>query len=128
LLGTLAVWAEDSRLVAVPEAKVRALLADLLLHLGRPVSADRLIDDLWGDDLPVHPGGALHSKVSRLRQALERAEPGGSELVVFRPPGYLLQLEGDAVDERRFAVLLQRAGATEDPRGRAALLADALAL
>jgi predicted ATPase/DNA-binding SARP family transcriptional activator len=128
LLGTLAVWTEDSRLVAVPEAKVRALLADLLLHLGRPVSADRLIDDLWGDDLPVHPGGALHSKVSRLRQALENAEPGGSELVVFRPPGYLLQLEGDAVDERRFAALLKRAGATEDPRGRAALLADALAL
>jgi predicted ATPase/DNA-binding SARP family transcriptional activator len=128
LLGTLAVWTEDSRLVAVPEAKVRALLADLLLHLGRPVSADRLIDDLWGDDLPVHPGGALHSKVSRLRQALENAEPGGSELVVFRPPGYLLRLGGDAVDERRFAALVRRAGATEDPRGRAAVLADALAL
>jgi predicted ATPase/DNA-binding SARP family transcriptional activator len=128
LLGTLAVWTEDSGLVAVPEAKVRALLADLLLHLGRPVSADRLIDDLWGDDLPVHPGGALHSKVSRLRQALENAEPGSSELVVFRPPGYLLQLEGDAVDERRFAALVRRAGATGDPRGRAAVLADALAL
>ena len=29
--------------------KVRALLADLLVHEGRPVPADRLIDDLWGD-------------------------------------------------------------------------------
>jgi predicted ATPase/DNA-binding SARP family transcriptional activator len=127
VLGPLAVWTDDGRPVAVAEVKVRALLADLLLHLGRPVSADRLIDDLWGDDLPVHPAGALQSKVSRLRQALENAEPGGAELVVFRSPGYLLQVDGDAVDERRFAALAGRAGATEDPRDRAALLADALA-
>ena len=128
VLGTLAVWTEDGRLVVVPEAKVRALLADLLLHLGRPVSADRLIGDLWGDELPVHPAGALQSKVSRLRQALETAEPGCGELVTFRPPGYLLQLEGDAVDEHQFAALVGRAGATVDPWGRAALLAEALAL
>jgi predicted ATPase/DNA-binding SARP family transcriptional activator len=128
VLGTLAVWTDDGRPVAVAEAKVRALLADLLLHLGGPVSADRLIDDLWGDDLPVHPAGALQSKVSRLRQALENAAPGGSTLVVFRSPGYLLQVDGDAVDEGRFAALVGRAGATEDPRDRAALLADALAL
>ena len=128
VLGTLAVWTEDGRLVPVPEAKVRALLADLLLHLGRPVSADRLIEDLWGDDLPVHPANALQSKVSRLRQALENAEPAGGELVVSRSPGYLLQLDGGAVDEGRFAALIERAGATQDPRDRAALLADALAL
>ncbi|HEV2239863.1 MAG TPA: BTAD domain-containing putative transcriptional regulator [Streptosporangiaceae bacterium] len=128
VLGTLAVWTGDGRLVAVPEAKVRALLADLLLHRGRPVSADRLIEDLWGDDLPVHPANALQSKVSRLRQALENAEPAGGELVVSRSPGYLLQLDGGAVDERRFAALTERAGATQDPRDRAALLADALAL
>ena len=65
LLGTLAVWADNGRLAEVPEAKVRALLADLLIHLGQPVPADRLIDDLWGDDLPVHPAGALQVKVSR---------------------------------------------------------------
>jgi predicted ATPase/DNA-binding SARP family transcriptional activator len=128
LLGTLAAWTENGRLVEVPEAKVRALLADLLIHLGQPLPADRLIDDLWGDDLPVHPGGALHSKVSRLRQALENAEPGGAELVAFRSPGYLLRVERDALDERRFAVLTERARASGDPRDRAGLLADALAL
>jgi predicted ATPase/DNA-binding SARP family transcriptional activator len=128
VLGPLAVWTDDGRPVAVAEAKVRALLADLLLHLGRPVSADRLIDDLWGDDLPAHPAGALQQKVSRLRQALENAEPGGGELVVFRHPGYLLQVDGDVVDECRFAALARRAGSAEDPRDRAALLADALAL
>jgi predicted ATPase/DNA-binding SARP family transcriptional activator len=128
LLGTLAAWTENGRLVEVPEAKVRALLADLLLHLGRPVPADRLIDDLWGDDLPVHPAGALQLKVSRLRQALANAEPGGGELVAFRSPGYLLRAGRDALDEHRFAALLERAGATGEPREQAELLADALAL
>jgi Transcriptional regulatory protein, C terminal len=37
--------------VAVPVrgAKQRALLALVALHRGKPVSADRLIDHLWGD-------------------------------------------------------------------------------
>src|SRR5262249_9294546 len=93
-----------------------------------PVSADRLIEDLWGGELPVHPAGALQSKISRLRQALGRAEPGGRELVASQPPGYLLTVEGDAVDERRFAALTDQARASEDPRARAGLLAEALAL
>jgi DNA-binding SARP family transcriptional activator len=87
VLGALAAWTEDGRLVEVREAKVRVLLADLLLSLGRPVPASQLIDDLWGADLPVHPAGALQSKVSRLRQALEAAEPGGGALVAFRSWG-----------------------------------------
>jgi predicted ATPase/DNA-binding SARP family transcriptional activator len=128
LFGTVAVWADNGRLAEVPEAKVRALLADLLIHIGQPVPADRLIDDLWGDDLPVHPAGALQVKVSRLRQALENAEPGGGDLVAFRSPGYLLQAGSDALDECRFAALVERAGASGDLRERAGLLADALAL
>src|SRR5690349_22535220 len=109
LLGTLAAWTENGGLAEVPEAKVRALLADLLIHLGRPVSADRLIDDLWGADLPAHPAGALQLKVSRLRQALENAEPGGGELVAFQSPGYLLRAGRDALDEHQFTALLERA-------------------
>ena len=128
LLGTLAVWADNGRLAEVPEAKVRALLADLLIHLGRPVPADRLIDDLWGDHLPVYPAGALQLKVSRLRQALENAEPGCGELVTFRSPGYLLRIGSDAADEHRFAALVERAEAAENLLDRAGLLADALAL
>ena len=48
VLGPLAVWTGDGKPVRIPEVKVRALLADLLVHDGQPVSADRLIDDLWG--------------------------------------------------------------------------------
>jgi len=118
VLGALAAWTEDGRPVEVREAKVRALLADLLLSLGRPVPAGQLIDDLWGADLPVHPAGALQLKVSRLRQALEAAEPGGGTLVAFRSSGYLLRAASDALDEHRFAALTEQAGAAKDPRDR----------
>jgi DNA-binding SARP family transcriptional activator len=32
--------------------KQRAVLAVLALHLNQVVSVDRLVDDLWGDELP----------------------------------------------------------------------------
>jgi predicted ATPase/DNA-binding SARP family transcriptional activator len=128
VLGPLAVWTDDGRLVAVPGVKVRALLADLVLHEGRPVPADRLIDDLWGEALPGNPAGALSAKVSQLRRIFEDAEAGARALVVSRPAGYLLEVDGDRVDAMRFRSLLSRAGDTAEPAGRASALADALAL
>ncbi|WP_344981134.1 BTAD domain-containing putative transcriptional regulator, partial [Streptosporangium fragile] len=128
VLGPLAVWTADGRPVDVPGATVRALLADLLVHAGRPVSADRLAEDLWDGRPPGNPAGALHTKIWQLRRALERAEPGGRELVVSRPPGYLLRVRAETVDAGRFTALADRARDTPDPRDRAALLADALAL
>ncbi|MFL6074847.1 MAG: AfsR/SARP family transcriptional regulator [Mycobacteriales bacterium] len=128
VLGPVAVWTSGGDPVRVRERKVRALLADLLVHAGRPVPASRLIDDIWGEELPGNPTNTLQIRVSQLRRALEAAEPGGRALVVSQPPGYLLRAEPDAVDADRFRALATRARATADPRARAALLADALAL
>lgn len=121
VLGPLVVWTPEGAPVTVPEARVRALLARLLVTPGRVVSSDRLIDDLWGDALPANPANALQTSVSRLRRVL------GADLVVRRPPGYLLDVPPGAVDSGRFAALLQRArhGTDGDP---AELLAEALGL
>ncbi|WP_336212346.1 BTAD domain-containing putative transcriptional regulator [Nonomuraea sp. LPB2021202275-12-8] len=126
VLGPLAVWTDAGELVTIPGLKVRALLADLLVHEGHPVSADRLVEDLWGGEPPGNPAGALQVRVSQLRKALEDAEPGGKNLVVSKAPGYLLQAAD--VDAVRFADLLARAEAAGNPSSRAGLLADALAL
>jgi predicted ATPase/DNA-binding SARP family transcriptional activator/alpha-beta hydrolase superfamily lysophospholipase len=128
VLGPLAVWTADGEPVKVPELKVRALLADLLIHAARPVAASRLIDDLWGDQLPANPTGTLQTRVSQLRRALADAEPGGRELVASQPPGYALRIDPAAVDAGRFRALVARARETDRPESRAALLADALAL
>ncbi|WP_405636841.1 NB-ARC domain-containing protein [Streptomyces sp. NBC_00056] len=124
VLGPLTVRDGEGDPVAVPEVKVRALLAALLVHEGRPVSADRLIDGLWGDDLPGNPANALQAKVSQLRKAL------GRDRVVRQAPGYRLRLDetGDEVDADRFLSLVDRAGSAAGPRERAELLTEALEL
>ncbi|MBE1533882.1 BTAD domain-containing putative transcriptional regulator [Actinomadura algeriensis] len=126
VLGALAVWTDDGALVPVPGIKVRALLADLLAHEGRPVPADRLIDDLWGEALPGNPAGALSAKVSQLRRVLEDAEPGARAIVQSRPAGYLLAAEAARVDARRFESLVDEARGAAAPKARADLLGEAL--
>ncbi|GAA2435447.1 BTAD domain-containing putative transcriptional regulator [Actinomadura vinacea] len=128
VLGPLAVWTDDGGPVAVPGRKVRALLADLLLHEGRPVPADRLIDDLWGEEPPGNPPAALSAKVSQLRRILEDAEPGARGLVATRPAGYLLEIVPEWLDAHRFQAIAARARETADPAARAGLLAEALDL
>jgi DNA-binding SARP family transcriptional activator len=128
VLGPLAVWAADGSPVRVPERKVRALLADLLVHDGRPVAVERLIEHLWGAGQPGDPLNTLQTKVSQLRRVLERAEPGAGSLLVRQPPGYLLRVEGDALDVHRFRALTAQARDASEPQARAGLLADALAL
>ncbi|MFI0409281.1 BTAD domain-containing putative transcriptional regulator [Actinomadura sp. 3N508] len=128
VLGPLAVWTSDGRPVKVPGLKTRALLVDLLAHEGRPVPAARLIADLWGEEPSDNAAAVLQTKVWQLRRALEEAEPGGRDMVVFQGNGYLLRTGEGAVDLGRFAELTALARRTDDPRRKASLLADALAL
>ncbi|WP_188191545.1 BTAD domain-containing putative transcriptional regulator [Nonomuraea sp. SYSU D8015] len=123
VLGPLAVWTAGGEPVRVLEVKVRALLADLLIHAGRPVSADRLVEDLWADRPPADALAALRVKVSQLRRVL-----GDRELVAYQAPGYVLRVEPESVDGGRFEALLGRARRTGDPSVRASLLQEALEL
>ncbi|SDM84563.1 BTAD domain-containing putative transcriptional regulator [Allokutzneria albata] len=120
LLGPLAVWTSDGHPVRVPEPKVRALLAALLVHEGRVVSADRLVEDLWGERQPGNPLNALQTKVSQLRGTL------GRDVVLRAAPGY--RIRAGSVDVEEFRALTARARAAGDPRERAELFASALAL
>ncbi|WP_338837525.1 BTAD domain-containing putative transcriptional regulator [Gordonia polyisoprenivorans] len=54
----------------VPGLRAKRLLTSLALADGRTRSAERLIDDVWGDDAPRSPTSALHTQISRLRQLL----------------------------------------------------------
>ncbi|MFC0531868.1 BTAD domain-containing putative transcriptional regulator [Phytohabitans kaempferiae] len=128
VLGPLAVWTDAGEPVTVPGRKVRALLADLLAHEGRPVAVDRLVEDLWGGAAPADPGAAVHVRVSQLRRALAGAEAGARELVVSQAPGYALRAEPGTVDADRFATLAAQARSAGDPRTRARLLAEAMEL
>nr|WP_244421208.1 BTAD domain-containing putative transcriptional regulator [Gordonia polyisoprenivorans] len=62
----------------VPGLRAKRLLTSLALADGRTRSAERLIDDVWGDDAPRSPSSALHTQISRLRQLLGAAHLQGS--------------------------------------------------
>ena len=123
ILGPLEVR-NGGGLVRVPGAKERALLADLLVHAGRVVAADRLVEDLWGDQPPGNPANTLQGRVSALRRALG---PAGAGLVVTRPPGYVLEVDAERVDAGRFEGLVAAAGRATGAAA-ARLLEEALGL
>jgi DNA-binding SARP family transcriptional activator/DNA-binding beta-propeller fold protein YncE len=79
------------------------VLALLLLHANEVVSTDRLIDDVWGESPPESAANMLQGYVSHLRKTLEPdSRRGEHELLVSRPPGYVLQLRPDQLDAARF--------------------------
>jgi DNA-binding SARP family transcriptional activator len=134
ILGPLEVC-QDGRTLDLPGDKQRALVAILLLHANKAVSADRLIDGLWGERPPPTANKALQVHVSRLRRALDtngRSPADPSDVVlVTRGHGYLLRVEPGELDVDRFRTLVQDgrgALATGDADLAARLLADALAL
>jgi predicted ATPase/DNA-binding SARP family transcriptional activator len=126
LLGELEVLDDDGHDVVVTGAKLRALVAVLALHVGRAVSAEQLVEALWGDQPPSAVRNGLQGLVSKLRRAL-----GSTDLVAMRGGGYVLELAPDAIDVRRFEDLLAKArgAATSGDHARAIELligADAL--
>jgi predicted ATPase/DNA-binding SARP family transcriptional activator len=95
----------DGHRPSVP-GRVRALLVLLALHAPRAVSRDRLLDALWGDELPADPANALQQRVSALRRLVDPDRSG--EVLVTTPGGYALRLPDEAIDARRFLRLAER--------------------
>jgi DNA-binding SARP family transcriptional activator len=122
LLGPLEVRDDASAPITLPGVRLRTLLARLALDAGRPVTADALIDAVWGDTPPSGALNALQTLVSRLRRALP---PADAALLRSLPTGYRLDVPVTAVDTARFehcASVRDIAGALSLRRGE--LLAD----
>ena len=130
------------RLVEFGGAKPRALLAILLLHRNEVVSADRLIDELWGESPPTSAVRTLHGYVSRLRKALnghgalmasarDAGSRSGNGVLVTRGHGYALQVAPGELDLELFSELADQgrdALAADRPEEAASTLRDALGL
>jgi DNA-binding SARP family transcriptional activator len=122
ILGPLEVHA-DGQAIPVPGHRQRCLLAYLLLHANQIVASERLVDQLWPDEAPEPGAAALQACVSRLRKALGR----GAKYLETAAPGYVLQVDADGLDVRRFERLLEQANEA-DPASAAETLREALAL
>ncbi|MEV6669064.1 BTAD domain-containing putative transcriptional regulator [Streptomyces sp. NPDC051162] len=85
----------------------RALLALLLIRLGRVVPTELLIEELWGEEPPRQAVATLQSHVSHLRRALHPADgPGRPSVLRHRAPGYVLELDPEQIDVCRFERLV----------------------
>jgi WD40 repeat protein/DNA-binding SARP family transcriptional activator len=110
LLGPVEVSSDHER-VPLGGPKPRALLAMLALDAGSTVSAERLIDGLWGDEPPATAAKMVQLYVSQLRKAM--AARGESDAIATRGRGYQLQLARDRVDVGRFERLLAQGAPRE---------------
>ena len=112
----------------------RTLLIALLLRPGETVSADWLMETLWGDAQPRNPANALQIQVSYLRRTLAAGSVDGGQPIVTRPGGYSLDIDPQSVDAAVFERRIHTASApdheTSDDVLRACLaeVDDALAL
>ena len=99
LFGTLEVVGPGGRLRAdeFPSRKAKQVFAVLALAAGEPVSKERLVDQIWGERLPVDPFGAVEQAVSVLRRALRTV----SDEPVVLTRGGRYQLDGRRRDRRR---------------------------
>ncbi|MDQ3897895.1 MAG: AAA family ATPase, partial [Actinomycetota bacterium] len=132
ILGTLDAI-HGNQAVEFPRPKPRALLAMLVIHANQVVSADRLIDALWGEHPPPSASNTLQSYVSHLRQALAELAPTVDvrPLVRTQAPGYVLTVDPGWIDARRFERLAaegRRASANCDYERAAVFFDQALSL
>ncbi|MCX4696866.1 AfsR/SARP family transcriptional regulator [Streptomyces sp. NBC_01408] len=135
ILGPVQIHDARSDLRIVPTgAKQRALLGALVVKAGQVVSADRLVDELWGEHPPANAANALQAHVARLRRLLPVPAPGSGEAhhewLVTRPLGYVLRLGRSGTDAQRFRLLTAEGSAlaATDPGRSADVLREALAL
>jgi class 3 adenylate cyclase len=107
----------------IPGAKPRAILTMLGLHGGSVVSAETLIELLWGDDPPRTAAKALQTHISSLRHTL------GDGFVLTEGTGWTLA--ESEVDASRYKLALKMgrdAAAAGDTRQAVTRFEEALAL
>ncbi|MDA0158851.1 AAA family ATPase [Solirubrobacter ginsenosidimutans] len=119
LLGPVEAVSDDGA-IGLGGVKQRAVLAMLALQTGSTVSADRLIDGLWGDHPPASALKLVQLYVSHLRKAF-----GEEDVIATHGRGYELRLARQDVDAGRFERLLAQGAAREALRlWRGSPLAD----
>ncbi len=98
LLGTILV-SDDNRALTISSPRQRVLLATLLLKANTVVSVDELAEQVWNGAPPPGHKATLQSYVMRLRRVVGDSI---AARVHTRSPGYLLEIQDEEFDIRRF--------------------------
>jgi DNA-binding SARP family transcriptional activator len=103
----------DDTVHTVSQGREGNVLAMLLAAHGEPLSADRLIDQLWAGNPPRQATTSLHVAISRLRRIIEpdRVRRTPAEHLTSIAGGYALGVPDTAVDIWRFTTQARHATA-----------------
>jgi DNA-binding SARP family transcriptional activator/DNA-binding beta-propeller fold protein YncE len=106
LLGPFEAVADDGTIVPL-RTKPRALLAALLLSPGSSISAQSLVDAVWGETAPASARDLIRLYVSQLRESL------GESAVETRPGGYAVPAD-TTIDSTQFNEAIEEGRAARD--------------
>ena len=90
MMGDLLVCAGEKTYDTLPgqSHKGVSLMQYLIRRRGEPISAQRLIREMWSDRRSETPGAALKTMVSRVRSLLNGISPGLGECIVSGQGAY----------------------------------------
>jgi DNA-binding SARP family transcriptional activator/predicted negative regulator of RcsB-dependent stress response len=111
ILGPLEVEV-GSEALDLRGVRQQIVLAMLLLNEGKVVTVDRLLEAVYGEDLPPTGRSQAQMSVSSLRRLFAEYGQAGAISTGWR--GYVLQLGEGRLDRRRFAELEASARAARD--------------
>ena len=133
LLGPLSARLNHQSVVPTA-SKQRQILVLLALNVGRVVTTQTLVEELWGDNPPRTFATTVQTYILQLRAKLAAAAKDAKwarRLLVTRHAGYEIEehlSRTDVADFDRLVRLGRRAAEAGDPAATSKLLGEALAL
>lgn len=122
VLGTVEVHRNGAS-VAMGGTKQRSVLALLVANVGHPVSLDRIVVEIYGDDAGAGTRRSVQTFISTIRREV-------GDIIGKQGAGYVLDVEPSSVDAVRFVEQV-RAGTTtleHDPELASDSLREALSM
>ena len=113
ILGPLEISVREKRL-KLGGARQQIVLAALLLSANRVVTMDRLLEAIYGEDLPPTARSQAQISISSLRRLL--TSRSGETVISTHPQGYVLEVGGEQLDLQQFEELITVAHAARDAR------------
>jgi len=109
--------------LAVGGSKQRSILALLVVNVGQPVSLDRIVDGVYGEEAAEGARHSVQTFISAIRREI-------GDVVGKEPGGYELTVDTRSIDAVRFEEQVREAMASVDdePNAAASMLREALAM
>jgi DNA-binding SARP family transcriptional activator len=111
VLGPLAITSGSDRL-DLGGVRQQIVVATLLISANRVVTTDRLLEAIYGANLPRTSRAQAQISISSLRRLF--ASHTSDEVISTREHGYVMQVVGGALDSEQFQELVTAARAARD--------------